>query len=159
MSFAPPLNGVIGMGSLLVTTNLDEEQQDCAEVMLSSAESLLTIINDLLDFAKIDAGKITLEHIPFNLQQIVRYVYKMLVYKAEEKNIEFSYHISEDIPQKLYGDPTRLKQILINLATNALKFTKKGHVKININLIEHDTYCYKCLFEIEDTGIGFLERK
>ena len=149
-----PLNGVIGMGSLLIDTNLDEDQQDCAETMLSSAESLLAIINDLLDFAKVDAGKIELEHISINIRQLVGNVHKMLVYKANQKNIEFLYEVESEIPKILYGDPTRLKQILINLTNNALKFTNEGYVHIKIRLLEEYADQHKCKFEIIDSGIG-----
>ena len=154
-----PLNGIIGMGSLLVETELDEEQQDCASVMLTSADSLLTIINDILDFSKIDAGKIELEHIDFNLHLVIDHTLKMLSYKAEQKGLDFSYQISNDIPLFFQGDPIRLKQILINLANNALKFTQKGAVSIRVTLLNKENTQFKCLFEIEDTGIGIPKEK
>ena len=154
-----PLNGVIGMGSLLAETVLDDEQRECTDLILSSAESLLTIINDLLDFARFDAKKIRLERSLFSIHQLVDYVSKILSLKAEEKGLVFEYHISEHIPEQLTGDANRLKQILLNLANNAIKFTDQGSVTITISLLKEINNQLLCLFEIKDTGIGIPEGK
>ena len=152
-----PLNGVIGMASILNDTDLDDEQRECTEIINDSAQNLLVLINELLDLAKIEAGKIELELIPFDLQNLWDSVYGMLLIKAQEKQLEMRFKIEDDTPTGLIGDPVRLKQILINLVNNAIKFTSKGYVEVTVSLLETTADQYKLFFNIEDTGIGMTQ--
>ena len=131
-----PMNGIMAMASLLKNTNLDEDQKDYVDIIDFSANNLLTIINDILDISKIEAGQITLEHIDFNLHNIINETIKLLKPKADEKNISFAAYIHESVPLYAKGDPIRLKQIVINLANNAIKFTDDGSVDIEVETIE-----------------------
>lgn len=149
-----PMNGVLGMTELLLDTRLSKEQRDCAEIVYSSAESLLTIINDILDFSKIEAGKLDLEFIDFDLRTTMDEVSDLLAFKAEDKELAFSCYLNPQIEGFVNGDPGRLKQILINLANNAVKFTAKGEVAIRGEL-EHETETeLQIHFDVTDTGIG-----
>ena len=152
-----PLNGVIGMASILSDTDLDEEQEECAEIINDSAQSLLILINELLDLAKIEAGKVELELIPFNLQNQLDSVYGMLIARAQEKKLEMRFHLEEGTPVELIGDPVRLKQVLINLVNNAIKFTSRGHVDVTISAVEKEENKAKLFFNEEDTGIGMTQ--
>lgn len=149
-----PMNGIIGMIDILKRTPLTPQQLEYLEIIGISGENLLMIINDVLDFSKIEAGQITFEHIRFNLQDEVSEVIKLLRYKATQKNLELSFEISDDVPQLLIGDPLRLKQVLINLVNNAIKFTAQGYVRIKIKLIEKNDCINRLYFEVQDTGIG-----
>ncbi|MCK5541210.1 MAG: response regulator [Desulfobacterales bacterium] len=149
-----PMNGVIGMADLILDTNLDSEQQDFAYSIKQSAESLLTIINDILDFSKIEAGKLELESIDLDLRKTVYDIGQLMATKAQEKGIEFICLIQNDVPNFLKGDPGRLRQILINLSGNSVKFVEKGEVLIRISL-DKETNTHAFLkFEVIDTGIG-----
>ena len=152
-----PLNGVIGMVELLKTTTLTPEQQEFATSVNQSADSLLSIINDILDFSKIEAGKLDLETIDFDLRTTLEDVSDILALKAQEKGLEYVSMVKHDVPSRLRGDPSRLRQILINLAGNAIKFTKKGEVVIRALLENEDETCVTVLFRISDTGIGIPE--
>ena len=152
-----PLNGVIGMGSLLVDSALDEEQQECADIILSSAEGLLVIINSLLDFAKIESKKIDLESIKFNLRNLVYDIRALLSHHANEKNVELHCEVDENVPAQLVGDPTRVRQILVNLVNNAIKFTHEGSVHLKVALVISQDDRHHCYFEVEDSGIGISE--
>jgi CheY-like chemotaxis protein len=149
-----PMNGIIGMVDILKRTNLTQEQIEYLEIVCISGENLLMIINDVLDFSKIEAGQITFEKIRFKLASEIDEVIKILRYKAVEKNLDLSFHIASDIPEIMVGDPLRLKQVLINLCNNALKFTSKGFVKINVSLLEINESNVRLYFEVQDTGIG-----
>ncbi|MCX7018760.1 MAG: response regulator [Candidatus Sumerlaeota bacterium] len=149
-----PMNGVIGMVGLLLETGLMPEQREYAETVRSCADSLLGLINDILDFSKIEAGKLDLEQLDFDLSEVVEDVTDMLSFKAAEKNLEISYMISKEVPSLLRGDPGRLRQILLNLAGNAVKFTEKGEVMIRVSFDSQDDAHAMLRFEVADTGIG-----
>jgi PAS domain S-box-containing protein len=149
-----PMNGVIGMTSLMLQTGLDDEQLEYARTVQSSAETLLTIINDILDFSKIEAGKLEFEKIDFDLRFTLDEITEILSVKAEEKQLEFVGFVQPDVPSRLQGDPGRLRQILLNLASNAIKFTTAGEVVIEAALLEEDQERAKLRFTVKDTGIG-----
>lgn len=149
-----PMNAIIGFAGLLAKTNLDEKQLDFLTAIKESGENLMVIINDILDFSKIQAGKIELENIAFSLRSLVDSVHRLLANKAELTNIDLIVYFNDNIPELLSGDPTRITQILMNLLNNAIKFTEKGCVKLDVNLKEKkDNYCM-IEFRIEDSGIG-----
>ena len=149
-----PMNGVIGMANLLLDTPLGTEQAEFAETIKNSADSLLRIINDILDFSKIEAGKLELEIIDFDLKGALEEVGDLMALKAHEKGLEFVSNIHRHVPLLLFGDPGRLRQILINLVGNAIKFTEKGEIAIHVSLEENDRTHATIRFEVIDTGIG-----
>ncbi|MCM2286643.1 MAG: response regulator [Desulfobacula sp.] len=154
-----PMNGVIGMLDLLTETPLMPEQKDYALSAQQSADSLLILVNDILDFSKIEAGMLEIEKIEFNLGVTMDSISDIMGIKANEKRIEFACLIHDDVPLNLVGDPGRLRQILINLAGNAVKFVEKGEVFIRVSRrLESDTKV-ELLFEVKDTGIGIPEDK
>jgi two-component system sensor histidine kinase/response regulator len=152
-----PMNGVIGMINLLLDTNLTEEQRDFAKTVQFSAEALLVIINDILDFSKIEAGKMTLEKVEFNLQDAARSSIELLLPRAQEKNLALDFSIAPNVSRRVIGDPSRLRQILLNLLGNAVKFTGKGHVLLEVALIGESEDESHLRFSISDTGIGIAE--
>jgi signal transduction histidine kinase/DNA-binding response OmpR family regulator/HAMP domain-containing protein len=149
-----PMNGVIGMTDLLLDTDLSSEQLDFANTVRVSAESLLTLINDILDFSKIEAGKLDLEDIDFDLRGMMDDVADLLAFKTEEKGLDFGYFLEPEVESFVTGDPVRLKQILINLTGNAIKFTDKGEVYIHGSLAGSDEDGQTLRFEVKDSGIG-----
>lgn len=150
-----PMNGVIGMAELLRVTPLSQTQKHYTDVIHSSGSALLSIINDILDYSKIEAGKMVLESIPFNLQELIENTLALFGAKANEKKVELLYRIHDDVPATLEGDPARLKQILINLTGNALKFTEDGEIIISVEVSNDQESMI--LFSVKDSGIGISE--
>jgi len=146
-----PLNSVIGMSSLLRQTTLDEEQQDLVESVISSGESLLMILNGILDYSKIEAGQMELERSPVNLVSAVDKVTQMLMVQAEPKGLQLDYHVSTDLPSTMQFDEMRLNQVLLNLIGNAVKFTLQGQVNVHVF---YKPVQQRVRFEVKDTGIG-----
>ncbi|HEY7640504.1 MAG TPA: response regulator [Steroidobacteraceae bacterium] len=154
-----PMNGVIGFSNLLLDTRLDAEQTDFARTIRGSAESLLVIINDILDFSKVEAGRIELEDVAYDLDQAVEEVLDLLAARADEKGIELALEIADNVPRGLVGDCGRVRQILLNLVGNGLKFTESGYVHVAVRLEEHRSRegtegVQHLLFSVSDTGIG-----
>jgi len=149
-----PMNGVIGMTNLLLGTKLDTEQRKFAQIIQNSSDSLLDIINDILDYSKIEAGKIELEDIDFDLRVTIETLNDLVAVKAHEKNLEYITTIHSDLPSALVGDPGRLRQILINLVGNATKFTQKGEIIVNITMESEDSSEVMIRFSVKDTGVG-----
>jgi len=154
-----PLNGVIGMASLLAETPLDKEQQEYNATIINSGESLLTVINDILDFSKIESGKMDIEHEEFNLRHAVESVMDIFTPRLAKMRIDLIYELETNVPQHIIGDSLRLKQILINLIGNAIKFTSKGEIFVKISVDEHIENDYEIRFDVHDTGIGIPKDK
>lgn len=152
-----PMNSVIGFTQLLLKSNLDERQRDYLNTIATSAQGLLEIINSILDFSKIEAGKINLEHTPLDLRHCVEQTLNMLAPDAQRKNIELVPFIYSDIPENILGDALRLRQVLVNLVNNAIKFTEKGSVVIRVMLEDEDQDSCLLGVRITDTGIGMSE--
>ena len=149
-----PMNGVIGMANLLLGTELTPEQRDLAKTVCDSGESLLTIINDILDFSKIEAGHLALERLDFSLDEQLRVALVLHTSAAEQKKLELVMQIDPDVPARVNGDPVRLRQIVLNLLGNAIKFTPAGEVTLEVSLRERNADGCLLLFEVTDTGIG-----
>ncbi|HVV03840.1 MAG TPA: response regulator [Puia sp.] len=154
-----PLNAVIGITHLMLQGNPREDQQEDLRTLQFSGESLLHIINDILDFTKLDSGKIELSAIDFNLRELSQSLYQSFSYKAREKSIVFDVEYDEKMPFMVKGDNFRLSQVLNNLISNAIKFTREGSVKLKISLIEERGAAYVTKFSVIDTGIGIAEEK
>jgi signal transduction histidine kinase/CheY-like chemotaxis protein len=152
-----PLNGVIGMLSLLRTLDTDPERLDYLETAYNSGHVLLTLLNDILDISKIEANKIQLEQVNFDLKHTVNGIITLLGEDAQRKSLDLSFHIPSDYPSPIKGDPTRLRQILTNLISNSIKFTESGFVDLTINTIKLHKYFVLFEFKITDSGIGINE--
>ena len=149
-----PMNGVLGMTAIMLDTELSPDQREYSEMIHSSAKSLLVVINDILDFSKIEAGKLELENIEFDLCQALDEVTDVLALKAREKSLHFSCVIDPGVPRLLHGDPGRLRQILTNLANNAVKFTSRGTVRISVSVVQQSATRSELRFEVRDSGLG-----
>jgi signal transduction histidine kinase/CheY-like chemotaxis protein len=149
-----PMNGILGMTELALSTSLSEEQREFLLTVKSSGDRLLTIINEILDYSKMEAGKTVLESVAFHLPSVVSDVLRSLAFLAHQKGLELAVHIAADVPADLTGDPVRLGQVLINLVGNAIKFTEHGQVSVDVSVkaIIHGRACLQ--FSIRDTGIG-----
>ncbi|MBF0499977.1 MAG: response regulator [Candidatus Riflebacteria bacterium] len=154
-----PMNAVIGLTSLLMRSNLNTEQRDYLQTLRLSGEALLQIINNILDFSKIEALKVEVEHIDFDLRSAAEEALDMVTGKAAEKNIELALLIKADIPERVNGDPARMRQVLLNLLSNALKFTHQGQVTVIIQLQEKREKDLLVRFEVHDTGIGMTKEQ
>jgi two-component system, sensor histidine kinase and response regulator len=154
-----PMNGVIGMSGLLADTPLNPEQREYVQSIESSADALMTIINDLLDFSKIEASKLDLEKIDFDIGSAIENMNDVLAVRAREKGLEYAWFMEPEVPTQLIGDPGRLRQVLINLIGNAIKFTPKGHVEMQASLVSETDTEVIIRFAIQDTGIGIPKDK
>jgi signal transduction histidine kinase len=152
-----PMNGVLGMVDLLLQTNMTAEQRDSCRVIKTSAESLLCIINDILDFSKIEAGKMQIENVDFDLNETVSGAVKLMTPQAQGKKLELTCEIDQGLGPILVGDPTRIRQILLNLLNNAVKFTEKGKVSLEVRRVSETAENIEIRFAITDTGIGLSE--
>ncbi len=149
-----PMNGILGMAELLLDTDLTINQRELAKTVLNSGESLLTVLNDILDFSKIEAGRLELDNVEFDLRDTVEEATELFAEHAHTKGLELICHVQRDVPAILEGDPNRLRQILINLLGNALKFTDKGEVTLEISALKDLGDTSIIGFEVRDTGVG-----
>jgi PAS domain S-box-containing protein len=149
-----PMNAIIGMTDLVLETELSEEQSEYLTLVKSSADALLTLINEILDFSKIEAGKLDLEIIPFSLRDSVGIAVRTLAQRALERRLDLRYELPADIPDYLSGDPYRLRQVLLNLVSNAIKFTPEGEVVVSVGLLALEPGSVSLKFSVRDTGIG-----
>ncbi len=154
-----PMNGILGMINILMDTELTEEQKYFIQMAKTSGDSLLSIINDILDFSKIEAGKLEIESIDFNVKLLMEGIYNSLSYQCDNKEIDFFCKIDTKIPYFLKGDPGRLRQILLNLTNNALKFTEKGKITLSCSVKQETEISVEVLFSVTDTGIGIPKDK
>jgi len=156
-----PVNGVLGIAHLLEKTKLDDKQKNYLKKIKNSGELLLGLVNDLLDFSKLESGKLELEYIEFDINEVLEKVATVVGVKAEEKGLELIFDIAKEVPAKVKGDPLRLSQVLINLINNAIKFTQEGEVILKITMTKEDEENKKgvLLFEVIDTGIGMTKEQ
>lgn len=154
-----PMNGIIGMNDILLDTDLDETQKEYAELVKYSAKALMGIINDILDLAKVEAGKMEIEIIPFDLRDSLKELRKLLEFSVQNKAVEVISEIDPDLPDEILGDPMRIRQILLNYGNNAVKFTEEGKITLKVDLLDETDRSVKIKFSVSDTGIGIPEEK
>jgi signal transduction histidine kinase/ActR/RegA family two-component response regulator len=152
-----PMNGIIGMTQILTQTALDEEQRECAETVRGSAEALLVIVNDVLDFSKLNAGKMDFVHVPVDVRALVQEVCNLFRHQTALKSIALVHEVEDAVPARVEADPTRLRQILVNLVGNAVKFTQKGGVTVKVGVQGWQGPRVELRFSVLDTGIGISE--
>lgn len=154
-----PLNGIIGMANTLETLELDEKQADAVHIILKSADLLLSIINDILDFSKIEAGKMAIEETPYKLREELDATVSLFKPGAEEKGLKLNFKVDSNVPDRIIGDPFRLKQVISNLIGNAIKFTYEGRIELTVEKVKKHNGYITLHFAIEDTGIGIPKEK
>ena len=154
-----PMNGILGMTDLLLGTPLTPEQQEYLDMVKGSAEGLLTLLNDILDFSKIEAGKLEMASVDFRLRDGLGDALRALAMPAHEKGLELAYHVDADVPDALVGDPARLRQVVVNLIGNAVKFTEEGEVVLRVEMDSDDDRDVRLHFSVSDTGIGIPQEK
>ena len=154
-----PMNGIIGMTDLALSTPLDQEQREYLSAVKISADSLLVVINDILDFSKIEAGKMELDQTALDLRAVVADALKTVALRADEKNLELIKKVHPAVPAKVIGDPSRLRQILLNLIGNAIKFTEEGEISVEVSVLDPAAQPARVLFAVTDTGIGVPAEK
>jgi signal transduction histidine kinase/CheY-like chemotaxis protein len=154
-----PMNGVLGMAELLADTDLNARQREYVRMIEQSADSLMRLINDILDFSKIEARKLDLESAPFHLRDLLGDTLQTLAQRAAEKGLELNHHIPPDVPDGLIGDPGRLRQVVINLVGNAVKFTDEGEITVDVGIEEQSEKSVQLLFKVKDTGPGIPSDK
>lgn len=154
-----PLNAIIGFTSFLNKTQLSAKQRKFSHLIHQSSEHLLSVVNEILFVFKLGMGKVVIEKIPFNPWELIQNVHESLLFQAEKKNLSFKFHISKNIPEVLIGDPFRIKQILINLASNAIKFTDSGYIHIKVSASRRKSKNIFLKFEVADSGVGLTEKE
>ncbi len=155
-----PMNGIIGMTNLALETNLTDEQKEILKIIHSEATSLNNLINEILDLSKIESGKMSLEEIPFDLEYVLEEFYQTYSFRTQQKGILFFLEVSSNVPSELIGDPTRLRQVLVNLVSNAVKFTPKdGKIEVTCQLVSDDAQGVKIRIAVKDSGIGIPQSK
>lgn len=151
-----PMSGVLGMSELLLTCDLDEEARELSQYIYTSARSLLEVVNDLLDFSKLEAGKLSISRMRFNMDKVVNEVAQTTAISAHQKNLKLTLNVEPDLPE-VYGDANRIRQVLLNLVHNAIKFTSKGSVSIDVRAVSTTKNAVTVRFTVMDTGIGIAE--
>ena len=153
-----PMNAIIGMADLLEETQLNTEQQEYVRIFKRAGDTLLSLINDILDLAKVESGSLELEYLPFDLRDVVERTAEVMSLRAHQKELELSCHITPDVPEEVIGDPHRVRQVIMNLVGNAIKFTEKGEVVIEVKRKEQNNP-FRLIFSVRDTGIGIKREK
>ena len=154
-----PMNAIIGMSHLALRTELNDQQRDYITKSYQAAQSLLSLVNDILDFSKIESGKLELESIDFDLEEVFNNLSNLCVPKASEKGLEVIFSIDPSVPQTLIGDPLRIGQVLLNLTTNAIKFTQSGQIFVEVQSLHDHCDAQELLFTVSDTGIGLTQKQ
>jgi signal transduction histidine kinase len=153
-----PMGGVMSMAEILDQTKLSSDQKSMTRTIRQSAQALMTVINDILDFSKIEAGKLEFEHISFDMAEVVQSTADLLAPRADEASLDLFVHFDPNLPKSLLGDPTRIRQILLNLGSNAIKFTSEGHVEFKVRQMARNGKA-RVRIEVTDTGIGLTEEQ